>query len=95
MAGMDKVYEWDYLPSHRKKSDVYGPLRLTGSRPAVPVTDKGCEPIPLYVGEDFSTPDASGKQRKLTLVVRVKGLLKKRRRFCDSLLIFLFIKVGL
>ena len=73
---VDRTYVWDYLPSWRKRSDVYGQLRLlTRSSPSsvrlsVQVTEKGCEPITLFVGESF----AEGNVPELALRVHVTGL---------------------
>lgn len=76
MAGKDTTYIWDYLPSQRAVSDVHHRIRTEHPRTCRPVrvTEEGCEAMPLYVGEDLSAAGQSGKERRLTLRVRVKGL---------------------
>ena len=73
LASLNKDYVWDYLPSHRKKSDLLWELRLSGRRPNVKVTARGCEPIPLMVGEDLTSPPPEGKARSLLLRVHLRG----------------------
>lgn len=41
------------------------------------MTEDGCEPMPLYVGEDLLAPDVSGSHRKLTLRVRAQYLARQ------------------
>ncbi len=74
LTAMDKDYVWDYLPSHHHQSDLLWDLRVALRRPPVAVTAEGCEPMPLFVGEDLSAAPPQGKQRKLTLRVHVTGL---------------------
>jgi hypothetical protein len=74
---LDRTYVWYYLPSQRDGRDNFGLLRVTRHRWPVTVTEDGCEPMPLYVGEDLSAPDASGKNRTLTLRVRAQYLARQ------------------
>jgi hypothetical protein len=74
MLTKDRTYVWDFRPSQREDRPTFAQMRITRYKQPVPVGTKGCEPIPLYVGEDLRVPDASGKPRKLTLRVRVRGL---------------------
>ena len=74
---LDRTYVWYYLPSQRKGRDTFGAMRVTRHRWPVTVTHTGCQPMPLYVGEDLSAPDSSGKQRMLTLRVRAQYLSKQ------------------
>jgi hypothetical protein len=74
LLSKDRTYAWDFLPSQRKGMDSFAEIRLTRFKAPVTVTDKGCEPIPLYVGEDLATADSSGRKRRLTLRLRVRGL---------------------
>lgn len=69
-----RTYLWDYLPSQRVSSDVLAKVRLTRFRWPVTVTEKGCEAMPLYVGEDLPAGDTGGKQYELTLRIHVKEL---------------------
>ena len=57
MLSMDNTYVWDCLPSARYKRN----------RPSVTVTPKGCEPIPLHLGEDFTAAAPAGTRRSLKL----------------------------
>jgi hypothetical protein len=70
----ERTYVWDYLPSQRQGRDTFGSLRITRHRWPVTVTIQGCEPMPLYVGEDLSALDPGGPERTLTLRVRARGL---------------------
>jgi len=74
MLTLDRTYVWYYLPSQREGRDTFGALRTTRHRHPVTVSAADCEPMPLYVGEDLSAPDLSGKSRTLTLRVRAHGL---------------------
>lgn len=76
---MDRTYVWDYLPSQRKGRDTFGALRISRFRPPVTVTGEGCEPIPLYVGEDLSAPDPDPRPRQITLRVRALGLTREHQ----------------
>ncbi len=76
MADKDTTYVWDYLPAQRATSDVLAKVRLTRSRRPVTVTNEGCEPMPLYIGEDLNEPPPEGKRRTLALRVHVSGLTK-------------------
>jgi hypothetical protein len=71
LAGMDKTYVWDYLPSQRKTSNLLSKMRMTRGRGPVTVTDQGCESMPLYIGEDL------GKHQDLLLRLQVKNLPPK------------------
>jgi len=71
---LDRTYVWRYLPSQREGNDTFGALRVTRHRWPVTVTQQGCEPMPLYVGEDLSAPDISGRKYTLTLRVRAQYL---------------------
>jgi hypothetical protein len=51
LRSMDKTYVWDYLSSARYSRDA----------PPVTVTEKGCEPIPLWIGDDFRADPPAGK----------------------------------
>ena len=70
----DRTYVWWYLPSQRAGRDTFGALRVTRHRWPVTVTRQGCEPMPLHVGEDLSSPDRAGRRRRLALRVRARGL---------------------
>jgi len=71
---LDRTYVWYFLPSQRNGKDTFGALRTTRHRHPVTVTATGCEPMPLYVGEDLAAADYSGKKRELTLRVRADSL---------------------
>ena len=80
MLGKDTTYVWDYLPSQRAASDVHHRIRTLcpRTRRPVQVTVEGCEPMPLYVGEDLSTAHVVSKSVQLTLSVRAMGLGDER-----------------
>ena len=79
LAGMNKDYVWDYLPSHRGKGDLLWELRLSERRPPLKVTALGCEPIPLMVGEDLASPPPEGRRRLLCLRVYMSDLTPEHR----------------
>jgi hypothetical protein len=54
---MDKTYVWDYLPSAGYSRDA----------PPVTVTKDGCEPIPLWIGDDLQSAPPAGKTRSIKL----------------------------
>ena len=74
MAGKDRTYVWDYLHSQRAVSDVLSVVRLTRFCRPVEITKAGGEAIPLFVGEDPSSPPPDGTSRALTLRVRVQNI---------------------
>jgi len=74
LKGLDHSYVWDYLPSQRRTSDVLAKVRLTRFRRPVTVTTEGCEPMPLFVGEDLSVPPTQGEGRSLTLRIYATGV---------------------
>ena len=71
---LDRTYVWYYLPSQRRGRNTFGALRTTRHRHPVTVTVTGCEPMPLYLGEDLSAPNLNGKPRTLMLRVRANDL---------------------
>lgn len=71
LKSLDRTYVWDFLPSQRNETDVYGKLRLTRFRRSVEVTEQGCEPMPLSIGEDLALSPTS----KLSLRVHVSGVV--------------------
>jgi hypothetical protein len=73
MAGKDRTYVWDFLPS---QSDVLPVMRLTRHRRPVQVNRAGGDPIPLFVGEDIGAPPPDGKRREIELRVHAKGITK-------------------
>jgi hypothetical protein len=74
---LDRTYVWDYLPSQRQGRDTFGALRVTRHRWPVIVTENSSEPLPLYIGEDLSSPDNRSQDRKLTLRVRIQYLSRQ------------------
>ena len=84
MAGKDRAYTWDYLPSQRDESDVLPVVRLTRYRRPLRVTSAGAEPILVFAGEDFAAPTPGGARREIELLVHVKGIAK-----CQQLLVIL------
>ncbi len=79
MAGKDHTYVWDYLPSQRAESDVLPVMRLTRFRRPVQITKTGGETILLFVGEDLNVPPPCGKDRDLTLRVRVQNMTRDQQ----------------
>jgi hypothetical protein len=74
LATLDKTYVWDYLPSHRDNSNLLWGMRSRGHRPPVTLTDKGCERIPLFVGEDLTAASKTRARQSLALRVHLTGL---------------------
>ena len=70
----DRTYVWDFRPSQRQGRPTFAQMRISRYKQPVRVGTAGCEPIPLYVGEDLRVPDATEKPRELMLRVRVRRL---------------------
>ena len=77
LRSLDRTYVWYYSPCQRKGRDTFGALRVTRHRWPVTVGANGCEPMPLYVGEDLSAPDLGDRPRTLTLRVRAQYLSRR------------------
>ena len=75
LEGKDTLYEWDFLPSQRRGYETFADLRNTRDRWPVEAGPQGCEPLPLFVGEDLTQP-LSGRARSTVLSVHVSGLTR-------------------
>lgn len=70
MKTLNRTYVWDYTPSQYQGKETFSQFRMLRFKASIQATPKGSEPVPLYVGEDLSQTDKTGKQRELTLRVR-------------------------
>ena len=70
----NRTYVWDFRPSQRKDRPTFAQMRLSRYKQPVRVLTGDTEPISLYVGEDLSLPDTTGKSRSLELRVHVQDL---------------------